>query len=399
MDPTLATAAQALARGDALGVLRHVALREDAPALAMQGIAMAQLGDHPRARGLLQRAIRRFGPRARAARARCVLALEEVALAMRDLDRPDQVLDRAIEVLDAGGDSLNATHGRVIQVRRLLLLGRLADARATLARLDGCLLPPALAARASLSAAELALRAIRCVPAREALGRAAAAAPRAGIASLAAAVEAVRSRLRQPVARRGADATGQPLHLAEVEALFASGLLVVDACRLRVRVADAWLPLARRPVLFALAHALAAAWPADASRAALIAAAFGLRGIDDTHRARLRVEIGRLRTLLAPWAALHATRAGYALRPHDGRGVAVLLPPADGPASPLVAVLGPGRAWSTAGEGQDMADMAEAGTLDLSVFEHVCYPLERINEAISGIASRNGGFSNFVINP
>jgi threonine dehydrogenase-like Zn-dependent dehydrogenase len=58
-----------------------------------------------------------------------------------------------------------------------------------------------------------------------------------------------------------------------------------------------------------------------------------------------------------------------------------------------------GSAWFTAGEGQDMADMAEAGTLDLSVFEHVTYPLAQVNEAISVIAQRNGGFSNFVIKP
>lgn len=347
-DALIADAGRALAAGDALGVLSRVALRQDAPALALRGIAMAQLGDHARARELLQQAIRGFGPRAPLARARCVVADEEVALAMRELDRPPRALAAAIDMLDAHGDHANAAHGRVVALRRLLLLGRLAEARAALARLEGQMLPTALAAHASLAAAGLALRAVRTVPARQALAHARAAAARAGIPALLAEVEASEATLSQVAARQATPQGEHPLRLDEVEALFASGALVVDACRLRVRVADAWVPLARRPVLFALARMLATAWPGDARRDALIAGAFGLRRIDDTHRARLRVEIGRLRALLAAWARLEATADGYALRPHDGRGVVVILPPGDGDPASLLALLGDGEAWSTA---------------------------------------------------
>ena len=89
------------------------------------------------------------------------------------------------------------------------------------------------------------------------------------------------------------------------------------------------------------------AWPQAAPRDALVAEAFRLRRIDETHRARLRVEIGRLRTLLAPWAAIEASGEGFVLLPHDGRAVAMLLPPVDDEHSPLLALLGDGEAWST----------------------------------------------------
>jgi hypothetical protein len=64
MDSLITAAAQALTAGDPLGALNRVALRDDAPALALRGIAMAQLGDLPRAKQLLRNAARAFGPRA-----------------------------------------------------------------------------------------------------------------------------------------------------------------------------------------------------------------------------------------------------------------------------------------------------------------------------------------------
>jgi hypothetical protein len=348
MDALIAAAARALAAGDALGALKRVALRDDPPALALRGTAMGQLGEFPRARALLRQAAVGFGPKEAVARARCVVAEAEVALAMRDLDRPPRPLATAAAALAARGDHVNAAHARVVVVRRLLLLGRLGEARAALVKLDGAALPPALAAVASLAAAELAMRALRIAPARAALARAHASAIRAGIPALGTEVEAAQATLLQPAARQR-DAGGErSLRLDEVEALFASGALVVDGCRLRVRRSDAWVPLARRPVLFALARTLATAWPSDADRDTLIADAFRIRRVDQTHRARLRVELGRLRGLLAPWARIDATARGFALSTHDGGAVALLAPPIDGEQAAVLALLSDGETWSTA---------------------------------------------------
>ncbi|TYT25515.1 helix-turn-helix domain-containing protein [Luteimonas viscosa] len=347
MDSLIAASARALATGDALGALKRIALREDPPALALRGTAMAQLGEHVRARELLQRAARGFGAHEALARARCTVADAEVALAMRDLQPAPRALATAAATLERHGDPANAAHARLIAVRRLLLLGRLGEARGELRRLDGALLPPALAAIAGLATAELALRALRSTVARAALAQARAAAGRARIPALIAEVDAIGARLQQPVARRISADGEHPLQLHDVEALFASGALVVDGCRRGLRVADAWLPLARRPVLFALAQSLAAAWPGDAERDALIAAAFRIRHADETHRARLRVELGRLRALAEPWTAIDATARGFALVPHEAREVAVLAPPIEGEDASLLALLADGEAWST----------------------------------------------------
>jgi hypothetical protein len=137
------------------------------------------------------------------------------------------------------------------------------------------------------------------------------------------------------------------LRLDAVEALLASGALVIDACRRGLRAGDTWLPLARRPVLFALARALAEAWPGDVDRNTLIARAFGMRRPDETHRARLRVEIGRLRALAAPLVRIEASARGFALTPHEARPVVVLVPPIDGDQASLLALLADGTAWST----------------------------------------------------
>src|SRR5258708_5065295 len=216
MDSLIAAAARALVAGDVLGALKRVALRDDPPALALRGIAMAQLGEHPRARELLPRAARGF--RAHAERVRALLA--------------------------EGG--------------------------------------------------------------------------------------AGRAAVERPAARRVHAGHEQPLRLDEVEALLASGALVVDACRRGLRAGATWRPLARRPVLFALGRALAEAWPGDVDRHALIARAFGARRPNESHRARLRVEIGRLRALAAPLARIEASARGFVLMPQGEREVLVLLPPIDG---------------------------------------------------------------------
>jgi hypothetical protein len=205
-------------------------------------------------------------------------------------------------------DRPNALQARLIAVRRLLLLGRLANAAAELARLDARGMPPMLVAVAELAAAELALRSLRTSPARAALARASEAAERAGVAALQAEVAEARAALERPAGRRLSADGAQALRLPEIKALLGSGALVVDAWRRGLGVGDAWRPLVRRPLLFALARALAAAWPGDVDREALIAGAFRTRHPDETHRVRLRVEIGRLRAPIAPMAASRPPR-------------------------------------------------------------------------------------------
>jgi hypothetical protein len=347
MDSLIAAAARALAAGDALGALKRVALRDDPPALALRGIAMAQLGEYPLARELLRRAARGFGTHEELARARCVVAEAEVALAMRDFAGSPRSLAAASDTLDAHGDRANALQARLIALRQLLLIGRLDAAAAALANLDTRGLPPLLAAAAELATAELALRSLRIGPARDALSRANEAADRARVPALLAEVAEVRAALDRPAARRRSDGGEQSLRLDEVAALLASGVLVVDACRRGLRAGAAWQPLARRPVLFALARALAEAWPGDVDRETLIVRAFNTRRPNESHRARLRVEIGRLRALVADMASIEATPRGFVLKPRGERAVVVLAPPIDGDQASLVALLSDGAAWST----------------------------------------------------
>src|SRR5687767_11351339 len=172
MDSLITAAARALAAGDPLGALKRVALRDDAPALALRGIAMAQLGDFVRAKALLRRAARAFGPKEVVARARCAVAAAEIALASRDLSWPADALDAARAVLDAHGDRVNAAHARYLEVRRLLLIGRLDGAERTLAALDPSPLPPASRIAHDLVVAGIALRRLRTKAARAALVRA-----------------------------------------------------------------------------------------------------------------------------------------------------------------------------------------------------------------------------------
>jgi hypothetical protein len=347
MDSLITAAAHALAAGDPLGALKRVALRDDPPALALRGIAMAQLGDLVRAKALLRSAARAFGPREAVARARCVVAEAEIALVSRDLGWPAKALDAAWATLEAHGDHLNAALARHLAIRRLVLIGHLDEAERALARLDPAPLPPASRAAHELVVAGIEMRRLRTRTARAALARAARAAHDADIPALTAEVESASQILNTPAARLIARGEERLLLLDEVEALLASEALVVDTCRYVVRDAGTVVSLATRPVLFALARALGEAWPADVTRSTLLARAFRAKHADESHRARLRVEIGRLRVELRTLADVSATKQGFALVPRRAREVVVLAPPVEEQHAAVLAFLADGESWSS----------------------------------------------------
>jgi hypothetical protein len=347
MDSLITAAARALAAGDPLGALKRVALRDDAPALALRGIAMAQLGDLVRAKVLLRSAARAFGPKEAMARARCVVAEAEVALASRDLGWPAKALDAARATLEEHGDLVNAAHARYLEVRRLLLIGRIGEAERLLARLDPAPFPAASRTAHELVVAGIAIRRLQTKAARAALARAEHAAHHARIPALTAEVERAVLVLNTPAARLIASGEERPLLLEEVEALLASNAFVVDACRHAVRHESRMVSLAKRPVLFALARALGEAWPGDVPRDTLVARAFGSKFTDESHRARLRVEVGRLRRMLRTLASVSATKRGFALVPRRAREVVVLARPVDEEHAAVLAFLADGESWSS----------------------------------------------------
>jgi len=347
MDSLISAAARALSVGNPLGALKRVALRDDAPALALRGIAMAQLGDLVRAKALLRRSARAFGPKEAVARARCVVAEAEIALVSRDLGWPAKALDAARATLEEHGDRVNAAHARYLELRRLLLIGRIDEAGRALAELDPAHLPAASRTVHDLVAAGIAIRRLRTNAARAALARAERAAHEARIPALTAEVESASLVLNTPAARLIAHGEERLLRLEEVEALLASPALVVDACRFAVRVARSEISLARRPLLFSLARALGEAWPGDVPRDELIAQAFGARLANDSHRVRLRVEIGRLRAALRTVANVSATQRGFALVPRRAREVVVLARPVEAQHGSVLAFLADGESWSS----------------------------------------------------
>jgi len=347
LDSLITAAARALAAGDPLGALKRVALRDDAAALALRGIAMAQLGDLVRAKTLLRSAARAFGPKEVVARARCVVAEAEIALVSRDLGWPAKALDSARAALEAHGDHVNAMHARNLQIRRLLLMSRLEEAERALADLDPTPFPPASRAAHELVVAGIAIRRLKTKTARAALTRAEHAARVANIPALTAEVASASAVLTTVAARLTSNGLERPLLLEEVEALLASGSLVVDACRNAVRCAGWVVPLATRPVLFALVRTLAESWPADVPRNVLLASAFRAKHADESHRARLRVEVARLRVKLRAVAGVHATKRGFALSPLHAREVLVLMPPVEEKHAAVLALLNDGESWSS----------------------------------------------------
>ncbi len=347
MDSLITAAARALSAGDPLAALKRVALRDDPPALALRGIAMAQLGDLVRARELLRRAARTFGPKEPVARARCAVAEAEIALVSRDLGRSLQMLNVARAALEASGDRRNAAHAGYLEARHLLLIGRLDEAEEVLDEFDVGVLPRASLVGRELVVAGIAIRRIRTEPAKTALERARRAAEDARIPALTAEVDQAVRAFGAPAARLVTRDVERLLHLEEVERLLASDTLIVDACRNVVRAGTTVVPLATRPLLLALIRTLAEAWPADVPRETLLKRVFRARHADESHRARLRVEIGRLREAVKPLAALRATKQGFVLQPHATGDVVVLAPPVEGEHADVLALLGDGEAWSS----------------------------------------------------
>ncbi len=306
---------------------------------------MARLGDLARAKALLRSAARAFGPNQPVARARCVVAEAEIALASRDLGWPAKALDAARATLEQRGDRANAAHAGHLEVRRLLLIGRLDEAERKLAVLDPSPLAPASRVSHDLVVAGIAMRRLRTKVARTALARAERAARQVGIPALTAEVESASRVLNTPAARLIAHGQQRLILLDEVEALLASPALVVDACRHLVRDAGTVVLLQTRPVLFALVRAMAEAWPADVSRGALVARAFRAKHADESHRARLRVEIGRLRQQLRALATVSATKQGFALVPRRANPVVVLARPVEDRHAALLGLLADGESW------------------------------------------------------
>ncbi len=410
MDELITAAARALAVGDPIAALKRVALRDDAPALALRGVAMAQLGDLARARELVRRAARAFGPHELVARSRCALAEAEIALVCRDLGRSMQALAMARGVLAACGDRANAAHAGYPEARYLLLIGRLEQAETALAGIDVEVLPLASRAGYALVTAGIEMRRIRTEPAREALDRAKRAAQTSAIPALLAEVERSFRLFDAPIARLFECGRERLIRLDDVEVLLASDALVVDACRNVVRAGEAVVSLASRPVLFALVRTLAQAWPGDVPRETLLVRAFRAKNADESHRARLRVEIGRLRKSLEDLAQVNATRRGFALGP-QAKTVAVLAPPVESDHAQMLALLADGEAWSSSALAlalavsprtvlRALADLARGGMVDPSVADglaagwrptcpdsrRVCYSRHRCRTAsISGI--------------
>jgi hypothetical protein len=275
------------------------------------------------------------------------VAEAEIALVSRDLNWPVKTLAAARATLEKHGDLVNAAHAGHVEARRLLLVGRLDEAERTLADVRLATLPPASQVVRELVLAGIAIRRLRTKDARTALSRAAHAARLANIPALVAEVESANLILDTPAARLIARGSEHPLLLGEVERLATSTALVIDTFHHVVRRQGIAVSLGTRPVLFALVRLLAQAWPADVSRETLISGAFQARHADESHRARLRVEIGRLRRELAPLADISATKHGFVLAPRKTRDVLVLARPVEEKHAAVLAFLADGEPWSS----------------------------------------------------
>jgi len=339
-------AGRALSSGEPLRALGLVGRVESAFGLTLRGIAYAQLGDLELARESLERAMSLSDDRLTVAHARA--ALVEIALSTGDPAPAARAAKASADELLHLGDLRNAVMQRLVQARAEVLLGRLGEARRAVDEVLATELAPDLRAVAWLAQAEIAVRSIAATDARDAISHARRALDEAPHHLLARALAALEQELSLPVARilRAGDMHGADLFA--IEEVSHGTVLLIDACRRLAVAGRVTIPLARRPVLFALLLALARAWPAPVARDELAARAFALRRVNDSHRARLRVEIGRLRKIMDGLRAEPvATTEGYVLE--SARDVVVLLPPSDDEVAHVALLLGDGAAWSAQG--------------------------------------------------
>jgi DNA-binding transcriptional ArsR family regulator len=276
-----------------------------------------------------------------------VVAEAEIALASRDLGWSDKVLHSAKVTLEKRGDPVNAAHARYLEIRKLLLIGRLGEAERALKGLNPETLPPALRAVHHLLAAGVSMRRLETDKAHSSLAQAVKAARDAGIPALKAEIENAAHLLEIPAARLLSHGKEKLLRLDEVEDLLKSGKLVVDACRYTVSGPKKIVPLAKRPTLFAIMRTLAEAWPEDIPRDILMKKTFGVKLSDESFRLRLRVEVVRLRGLLRGLAEVKATKRGFALAPLGARETVVLARPVEEPQGAVLAFLEDGELWSS----------------------------------------------------
>ncbi|HEX2734723.1 MAG TPA: HTH domain-containing protein [Polyangiaceae bacterium] len=369
MDSGLSTASRALSVGDPIGALKFVGLRNDPPALALRGIALAQLGELKDARALLVRAVKAFEPGEQLARARCLVAQAEISLATRDLAGANRGLAAARELLMARGEWDNALLAGLIDVRRLALLGDVDAARASFDALSRTRVSSRLQALAELTTADLAIKRLDCAAAQRALRAAREAALASSIPQLVAEAQRASDQFEAPVARLRRAGEESDLNLSQLSGLYASHDFIVDVCQREVRSGMKRVNLVRRPVLLELAQSLAASAPSSVSRELLIERVFGARKINDSHRVRLRVEIGRLRKLLKEVAQIVSTHGGFALEPTSSRPVALVTPAMDGARSALLALLRSGESWSTSALAEALGKSQRAVQRALSELE------------------------------
>lgn len=335
-------AARLLAAGSPFEALQLVALRKDAKALALRGIALAQIGDLERGVKLLRSAHAGFPDSDRLAKARCNLAEAEIRIALRDFRTASHLLAGLAAALDGLQDFVNAMFARQMEARLLMFTGRIGEARQRLETDVPSTMPASLRSGHLLLRAELAARRVRAREAERLLADAVALA--GDHAMLRAQAAALRGALERPVVRTAA---GLMLVLREVEELLAGGALVLDLGRLMLRCDDIQTDFTSRPVLLALLQMLAEQWPSDVTRDMLVRRVFGAREVDDGYRNRLRVEMGRLRRHVAGAAAIRSTARGYRLVPPGRRDVIVISPPVASPEARLLALLSDGEAWSS----------------------------------------------------
>jgi tetratricopeptide (TPR) repeat protein len=311
----------------------------------MRGAALSQLGEFVGAKAQLRSALRALGPEGGLLRARCLAAEAEIALALGDLRWSAEPVARAVAELQAAGDARNAAYLQLVAARAALRLGRPADAERLLRDARFARAAPLERAFAELVRVELAAKRGDPDLLTSSLASAVAAAQRAAIPALISEVARIRDQYEGPsvvITSRGKARTAS---FSEVCVLRRSADVVIDGRGREVRSSGECVPFARRPVLFEVLRVLAEAWPGTVPRDALIARAFGARRPNESHRIRLRVEVGRLRKVVPPRLGVVALGPGYALS--AAGEVILVMPLEESSASRLLSLLQGGDSWST----------------------------------------------------